>query len=358
MDVIFLNEQLETEYRAKTTDFLWNSKLYEPGEYQIQVLIDADLDLNICRYIIASGYSEIGIIQKWQYDSKDKNVVLISGFFAEHLLYKSIVYPTYSAYNKSIWQITKELGNTYLENLGFTLILPDTSPTDGVIVPESKAITFQQTGDYVGTALYNLAAVYGYGVSCKKEIVNNTECFSVAVLNYHDRTTGNDDEVVFSVDLNNIEEYMVVKDKSNYRNIAIVAGEGEGSARIFETVDISKAGEKKHHLWVDARDLQQEKDETIESYRYKLKQRGLEKLSEFVEIDNIEIEVNQEEAKKFGTDYKLGDIVWVAISNLNLLYKMKIIEKEDVGNGGEISSVFVFGDKIPSQWEKARALFK
>ena len=353
-DVIFLNAELETEYRCKTIDYLWDSKLYKPGEYQIQILVDDDLDLNLCKYVITNTKSEIGVIEKWEYSSDKTGTVLISGFFMEQLLFKSVVFPTYNATNKSIWTIANEICGTYLNDLGFSLILP-IQPTGGVIVDASTSITFQQTGDYVGTALYGLASVYGYGVAVTKVDTS----LGIDILNYHDRTGDtNDDEVVFSVSFNNIKKYDVVKDKSNCRNVAIVAGEGEGSARVFEVVDTTTTGDQKLHLWVDARDLQQEADETLESYRNKLRQRGLEKLAEYVEIDNVEVEIQQEEAEKIGIDYNIGDLVWVVINPYNLIYKMKIIEIEDVYNQGKRTTSLVFGSKIPSQWEKARAMFK
>lgn len=325
---------------------------YQPGEFQIQVLTDQDLDFEVCKYVTTNTKREIGIIDKWEYNSTNRNTVLVSGFFMEQLLYKSVIYPTYDAYNKSIWTIASEICNKYLNDLGFTLELP-TQPNNGVIVEGSTSLTFQQTGDYVGTALYGLTAMFGYGVLVSKAGTN----LKIDIFNYHDRTGDTeDDEVVFSVSFNNIKKYDVVKDKSNYHNVAIVAGEGEGSARIFEVVDNSASDEKKYHLWVDARDLQQEDEEEIASYRNKLRQRGLEKLAEYVEIDNVEVEIQQEEAEKIGTDFNIGDIVWVVINPYNLIYKMKIIELEDVYSQGKRSTSLVFGNRVPSQWEKVRAI--
>lgn len=536
-DVILLNASLETEYRCKTIDFLWHSKLLEPGEYQIQIIADDDLDLTVCRYVTVNTKKEIGIIQKWEYSSTDPGTVIVSGYFLEHLLYESVVYPTYSAYNKTIWQVGAEVCSTYLNDLGFPLVLPS-QPSSGVIVPESLSVTKEQTGDYVGTLLYDLAAVFGYGVSLSNRLtatnlitngdfsdgttgwsefasssvlsaandtlsitgsgsqlyciaskglggvpdqhklylraklkVTNAACvrqligfytgagtaaivkqvsfplqdavgmlsgiyvssgntsllqmflrhdyadaaaangkvmevqyvsvidltatFGVGneptaaqmdailtqfpnswfdgtvaipsfvptlkadITNYHDRTGSTDDEEkVFSVGLNSIKKYDVVKDGSNYRNVAVVAGEGEGSARVFEIVDIAETGEQKRHLWVDARDLQQEEGESITDYRLKLRQRGLEKLAETVEIENVEIEIEDDEAQLIGTEYDIGDIVWVVINPVQLAYKMKIIEVEDVYNQGKRSVSLIFGDKIPTPWEKVKRFYR
>lgn len=353
-DVILLNASLETEYRCKTTDFLWHSKLYSPGEFQIQIVADDDLDLSVCKYVTVNTKKEIGIIHKANFSSTEPGTVILSGYFLEHLLYESVLYPTYNASNKTIWQVGAEVCSTYLNDLGFPLVLPS-QPSSGVIVPESLSVTKEQTGDYVGTLLYDLAAVFGYGVSITKTDTG----LQIDITNYHNRTgSTTDEEKVFSVGLNSIKKYDVVKDGSNYRNVAVVAGEGEGSARVFEIVDIAETGEQKRHLWVDARDLQQEEGESITDYRLKLRQRGLEKLAETVEIENVEIEIEDEEAQLIGTEYDIGDIVWVIINPIKASYKMKIIEVEDVVNQGKRSTSLIFGDKIPTPWEKVKRFYR
>lgn len=314
-DVILLNTNLETEYRCKTTDFLWHSKFLEPGEFQIEILVEDDLDLDVCKYVTVNTKKEIGILQKPHYSSDNPGTVILSGYFLEYLLYESVVYPTYSATNKTIWQIGNEACGTYLNNLGFSLVLPS-QPSSGVIIHESLSVAVQQTGDYVGTLLYGQSSVFGYGVQITKADTG----LQIDIANYHNRTGETDDEEkVFSVGLNSIKKYDVVKDDSNYRNVAVVAGEGEGSARVFEVVDKAEAGEQKRHLWVDARDLQQETDESIDDYRLKLRQRGLEKLAETVKIVNIEIEIEDDEAQQIGTEYDIGDIVTVVITPIVLL---------------------------------------
>ena len=204
---------------------------------------------------------------------------------------------------------------------------------------------------------------------------------SINVTNYHDRTQGDDDEVVFSVARNSIKNFEIVKDKSNYRNVAIVAGEGEGSAlncggcKHCQGRRNAKSFMGRRKRFGSGRRRQQWKmppqtasrkqlltryimgDQALKLqmllYRSQLRQRGLEKLADYVEIDNIEIEIESEEAEKIGIDFEIGDIVWVIINPYNLSYKMKIIEVEDVYNEGRRTVSLVFGDKIPSKLEKA-----
>lgn len=380
-DVIFLSANFEIEYRCQVVDFYWHSKWYEPGEFQIQVLSDDDLDLDLCKYVITNTKREIGIIGRWQYTSDTMQTVLISGYFYEQELFEHCLYPTYSAMNKDVWQISKEICETYLDELGFDFTV-SRKPSGGVISPDSLAVSLQQTGDYVGTALYALASVYGYGVG----VTQTENGIDIGILNYHDRTgDGADEEVVLSVSFNNIKSYDVIHDESNFKNVAIVAGEGEGSARVFEIVDLSDtasiykvpfftsngepvftADDQRFHvgskrrraLWVDARDLQQEEGETIADYRLRLRQRGLEQLAEHVIIDNVEVAIREDDAERIGTEFNIGDMVSVTINPLKLYYKMKIIEVEDVFSKGKRTVSLIFGNKIPTSWEKVRSLYR
>ena len=203
-DVVFLNKDLETEYRAKTIDYYWHSRWYEPGEFQIQIIDDTDFDFNACRYVVTNTKKEIGVVGRWQRKSDDPQVVLLSGMFFEQELFHHVVYPTYSS-KLDVWAHSKKLCSSYLDDFGLNFVVSG-KPSKGVISDDSLAVDFQQTGDYVGTALYALASVYGYGVTATK--TDNGIAFGIA--NYHDRTGETEDEEVV------VEEMEVYDSKVHY----------------------------------------------------------------------------------------------------------------------------------------------
>ena len=90
-DVVFLNANLETEYRAKTIDYYWHSKWYEPGEFQIEIIDDTDFNFDACKYVVTNTKKEIGIVGRWQRKSDDPQVVLISGLFMEQELFHLLI---------------------------------------------------------------------------------------------------------------------------------------------------------------------------------------------------------------------------------------------------------------------------
>lgn len=122
--------------------------------------------------------------------------------------------------------------------------------------------------------------------------------------------------VVFSPEYENIIKSEVVTDKSNFKNITVVGGEGEGVDRIIEIVEgtniQTKMGRREMHT--DARDLSQTVDEILipeVDYRAQLAQRGLEDLSENKVDSSFDSEIDATKSFKYGEDFFLGDIVQI-----------------------------------------------
>ena len=97
-----------------------------------------------------------------------------------------------------------------------------------------------------------------------------------------------------------------------YCNVAVVQGAGEGSARATVTVgDITASGADRREMYVDARDIQPDEEETIDSPAYlaKLENRGLQKLQERPRREAIEFEV-------YDNSLQIGDIVKALLPDL------------------------------------------
>lgn len=63
----------------------------------------------------------------------------------------------------------------------------------------------------------------------------------------------------FGTDVGNIQNISVTSGTTDYKNVAVVAGAGEGAAREVRIVSLgSVSGENRRELYVDARDLQKE----------------------------------------------------------------------------------------------------
>lgn len=126
---------------------------------------------------------------------------------------------------------------------------------------------------------------------------------------------------VFSEFIGNITNTSLTLSTANYKNYAIVLGQGEEESRVRIDVDLSN-GEQRRELLVDARDLQKEETETLEDYKKRLKARGTEKLLEQIKTWNCKFEPL---AIDFGSKYDLGDIVTVVLNSYDIKLQARIM---------------------------------
>lgn len=174
----------------------------------------------------------------------------------------------------------------------------------------------QMTGKNLLTALTDTLDQDAYGWRCELNVTEKT----ITPIFYRgaDRTkTALFDDVLCTMDSC---EY--TRDISAYCTVAVVAGEGEGAARKYTGVDITGSasgtfsGFDRKELFVDARDLQSESEDTSGNkttlsnadYIKVLQTRGLEKLKEKEVQTKLELSVN-EAYLTYGEDYELGDVV-------------------------------------------------
>ena len=117
--------------------------------------------------------------------------------------------------------------------------------------------------------------------------------------------------VIFSAEFENLLSSTYVRDTVNYKNVALVAGEGEGKNR--KTVSLGTAsGLARRELFVDARDLSSNEGEIPEAeYTAQLSARGAEKIAEHQITQAFDGEIDTANNFILDQDYTLGDIVTV-----------------------------------------------
>lgn len=118
--------------------------------------------------------------------------------------------------------------------------------------------------------------------------------------------------VIFSPDYDNLlsSEYDV--NYSNFHNVAMVAGEGQGTERQIEQVG-NASGMNRYEMYVDAGGVSSNNGEIdAAQYTTMIKQEGVLKLYEYNHAEEqLANEVDTEGGFKLGQDYDLGDIVQV-----------------------------------------------
>lgn len=121
---------------------------------------------------------------------------------------------------------------------------------------------------------------------------------------------------------------------ASLKNVAIVAGAGEGDARItVQAGATSTTGAERREMYVDARNEQPKDGESDEYYRARLVRYGEEKLVGQVRIENFSFVLDDERAS-------LGDIVTCNVPEIGVKLQVRItgIRRTSQNNGTSVEA--------------------
>lgn len=234
------------------------------------------------------------------------------------------------------------------------------TPVDGErVIPylvqstdESKgAQTIYQTRfKNLAEELENLSLVSGLGWNVRVDTQNGSFVFDV--LEGRDLTTNQNTlpPVIFSPKFNSLKELSYTESELNYKNVAYVAGQGEGVERRVIEVGASN-GLNRHELFVDARDVEEEvtpeDDDDPETSNdpvprpeqdiiNDLLTRGTQQLAEYEQEEFMEGQALQKSPFVYKRDYDLGDVVTVKNDDWGIMMDARItVIRESYSSGGK-----------------------
>lgn len=160
--------------------------------------------------------------------------------------------------------------------------------------------------------------------------------------NQHERS-----QVIFSEVHKNLNGVSYVFSNQNTKTCAIVAGEGEGTARTLVTVG-GGSGWDLREVIVDARDVQKG-DMTTAEYTETLKQKGNEKLAGYGVVEAMEAQTKPFVNFVYREHYDLGDIVTVKKIMWGIEMDKRITEIQEIFEDGGFDIVPTFGDPLPEK---------
>lgn len=145
----------------------------------------------------------------------------------------------------------------------------------------------------------------------------------------------------FSARLGNIGNEQYAESENDYANVAIVAGAGEGAARVTVIAgDTSLTGVARREIYVDARSEQPEEGESDSEYRARLVRYGEKRLAELYRIKNITFAISDDRVK-------LGDLVPVTSSLTGETYTARITALSIKSQKNTIKRTISVGTPIP-----------
>lgn len=327
MDVYVLNQNLDIiGVLDNYSSLIWRPAYSEIGDFELYLgatreIIDL---LSVNNYLVRSidvnvdeqnktTYKKVMIIKNIEIitNSDSGNHIVVTGRELKFLLHQRI-----------IWTQTNLSGTA--ENAIRQLVTENAiSPTDnkrviprlvlGVNTGLSDSIKKQVTGDYLDDTIIEICNNYDYGWDMY--IYDNAINF--VVYKGINRSYGQDTNpyVVFSDKFDNLFNTDYQLKTEEIGTTTLIGGEGEGLERIYTTVGNERSGLNRYEVFVDAKDISQNKDTEeeipLETYLQLLQERGKEQLAERVYTEGFSGEIIDDISFTYGVDYNLGDLVTV-----------------------------------------------
>lgn len=358
MDIYVFDKNLNyIDIVDKFKSLQWVRRYNETGRFELHCPVTSHNIMTLTRdnIIWFQGSKEVGIIEyrNLSVDSKGQENIKINGRFMTSILDRRVMYSTEQYTNKEVELIMRAMVDKNCINTTLERQLPIIL---GQLNNYPEKIDYQKSYGNVLEEIKTLSETSDIGFLVKTNLENKKHYFET--YKGKDRTINQDTNspVIFSREYDNLFEQEYTDSTDNLKTTALVAGEGEGSARVIKEVNSSYSGLNRHELFVDARDLKKEVDDTILSdteYNKLLTQRGKENLAEYKDIQTFEgkIITNNYIYKK---DYDLGDIVTVMDKKWNVVVNTRITEVNEIYENGKNEIVPVLGNKIPTILDKLK----
>lgn len=297
---------------------IWTRRYYSEGDCELYLPAETEsIQLIKQDYFIVRDSDWQGMIVKniqITTSAEEGNYIIVTGKSLQSILNRRVIYPLTTIEDTSVESCIREL-------ITQTIINPDIAARaisnfilGDELGIETEAISVQYIGEYLGDVVSSLCTTYSLGYDVRLDIDNKQ--FIFALYKGTDRSYNQSENpyVVFSHEYENLLTSNYVQNADNYKNVAVVAGEGEGIKRtIAESGDAE--GLSRYELFVDAKDISSaaENGKILSATKYKklLVQRGTEELSMTTVTEAIEGEIINNFNFVVDRDYYLGDIVEV-----------------------------------------------
>ena len=320
MDLLVLNKSLDVIAIVDVYEsIIWTERYYEYGDFELYTAMTQDI-LNYIKtdnYIQRVGSDRVMIIEEIRIDtdSETGNHITITGRSLESILDRRVIW-SQTTISGNLQNGIKKLVNENIispskeERKISNFIFKDS--TDSQIT--GLTVEAQYTGDNLYDVISKVCEEKSIGF---KVSLNESKQFVFELYAGADRSyeQTNYPYVVFSPNFDNIINSNYLESKENLKNVALVGGEGEGTARKYLAIG-NTSGLDRRELFVDARDISSEGEDgqtlTTEQYNELLKQRGNEYLADYIDLVSFEGAIETNIMYKYGVDFFDGDIVQIA----------------------------------------------
>lgn len=276
-----------------------NVSILKPGAYLVR-----DMDMS------ADEYNNVMVIQNYKldFDTEKGWLLTLSGKGLKNDLLK----------RRIVWTQTNLSGNA---EEGIRQVITDNviSPTDSeraisgftldTLQGFTDTIELQLLGENIAEWLEAICTTYGYGWDV---YIKNSQ-YVFKLYKGTDRTYDQSEvtPVVFSPEFDNLLSSSYTYNITEYKNAALIGGEGEGTAQRTATIGTA-TGLNRYELYVDGGSVSSNGEIiTLETYTKMLQEYGQTQLDQTAYIESFSGDIDPDGLYKINQDYFLGDIVQI-----------------------------------------------
>lgn len=293
---------------------IFTARYNTPGDFQIYLPATAEvLELAKSAEFVtrAEDTTVCGVIERISIttSAEEGDFVTIAGRDAAALLERRIVWrqTTYTGNAEKIVRDMIEKAFISPEVAARTVSNFELAEEIGL----AEDIQAQYSGDNVSNAVQAICKTTGTGYRIRLDLENRRFIFELYQGTDRSFAQNENAYVVFSEDFDNLLSTAYEENNSTARNVAQVAGEGQGKERVKVSVG-SVTGIERRETYINAQTKssnQQELD--AETYAAVLRQDGTNGLAQLIATKQIDGEIAPNYTFIFGRDYFLGDIIEV-----------------------------------------------
>ena len=294
------------------TSAIWTRRYQKPGDFELYFPATPEmLELltDDC-YITREDTLETMIVEHVEIKTsiEDGDYIIVSGRGAGCMLERRIIWNQTSINGRADAGIYRLIDENAINPADPARKLTLTMETPNITRATIRA---QYTGSNLLEAVQEICKTYGLGFRAVGDAYSENLIPRIELLNGTDRSEDqeNNSPVIFSEEYENLLSSSYVLDTKEYKNVALVAGEGEGKARKRAAIG-NTSGNARRELYVDARDVSTNDGEiSAEEYAAQLSARGAEALAEHPLSESFDGEIDTANNFVLDVDYTLGDIV-------------------------------------------------
>ena len=341
------------------TSIIWSEEYYGAGAFEIYTALNDNAKrlLTIGYFVTKNGSNRAGIIESVEYqdNAQDGAVIIARGRMAKSILDRRLAYtidghtitPQKMSGNvataaQSIVNLNAGAGastNRQLEGLamGSTGGITKTITTSGD--PTTRQSSYRNLLEFTDSVLEE----YECGARLR---LSGTSLY-YDVFEGADHTSTSASPIIFSLDFENLLSADYLKDVENFKNFALIGGEGEGLARFFALYNDSASGYNRREVFVDALSINRKYEDggetktyTDSQYTKMLQGQAQTELKERIVTEEFSGELA---GGNYGIDFDIGDMVTVQDNRLGILADVRILQVDEIQDLSGYSVKINFG---------------